>query len=586
MVSIRRALSVVTALGALLALVSSSPALAQSTERVGVQSARDGNTLVVKTASGDVKTIRIAGILAPKLADLRGTPQCGSQQARSYLESLLKGKVVTITPSGSARKGAYQVKLRGGDIGGALIRRGWALPSLSRDAGAAVNRAYSKRAATAFTVKAGIHQACSATQIQALASPRIIGGIDASVPGALPLLKSDTPDPGAAQFCGGTAVGPRWVLTAHHCVAGRAASDIQTADGALNLYSIGAADRIGVISIRPYPAWGSGYGSTVGDIALLEVDRDLSGWIDLVPTGSSSSYVGASTLTFGWGEARGYSPSQLQVAGLPVQYDSTCSNIFAGYYPSHMLCAGYYYGSIATCNGDSGGPLYVETSAGWRVLGVTSFGLVGCPTYGVFADLTNASMNAFIRSEMAKPTASAAPAAPPPPSSSSVIPSSGNPTGGDSVPCPKGMYQQDERSVETDWLYNGKPAIRVVSRIRIFNEPLCAKDLVFILTDKRSGKRVVQLPGSTLGYRKLDGKVFSAPKVSWPPSREFKYASGDPTGADRLNARLVHVAYYLQKPGLPTESEDIELRIVRNLGTGLQADSFGTAADWGLTMAN
>ena len=583
MVSIRRVLSVVTGLGALLTLVSSSPALAQSTERVRVQSARDGSTLLVKTASGEAKTIRLAGILAPKLADLRGTRQCGSQQARSYLQSLLKGKVVTITPIRSAREGAYQVRLGGGDIGGALIRRGWALPSLNRDAGAAVNRAYSARAVIAFEVKAGIHSACSPAQIRTFASPRIIGGLDAQYANAAPLLNSSEPNPYEAQFCTGTPVGKRWVLTAQHCVAGKSPGEIQTADDILNLYSIGPADRIGVVSIRAFPAWATPLGGVVGDVALLEVDRDLDGgWVEMVSaSGSSSQYAGTTGVAYGWGSAGSYFPSSLQVAALPIQFDSSCSSVFTDYSPSYMFCAGYFYGDSAVCNGDSGGPLFVDG----KLLGVSSFGKPGCPTYAVFADLTNPSINAFIRAEMAKPTAAAG-AAGPPAGNPSGVPSSGTPTSGESVPCPKGMYQQDKRTVETDWLYNGRPAIRVVSRIRIFNEPLCAKDLIFILTDKRSGKRVVQLPGSTLGYRKLDGKVFSAPKVSWPRSQEFKYASGDPTGAGRLNARLVHVAYYLQKPGLPTKSADIELRVVRNLGTGLQADSFGTAADWGSTMAN
>ena len=574
-----RVLATTTALIAGSALAWATPALASGTERVRVQDARDGNTLVVRAASGAVKTIGIAGIVTPRITGASRKPQCGSRQARSYLQSLLKGKVVTITPAGDASNDAYQVKLRGSDVGGALVRRGWALPALDGEAGAALYRAYSERAATAFKLKAGIYRACNDEQVKKFASSRIIGGIDAPYANAVPIMSSGQPDPFQATFCTGTPIGQRWVLTARHCVAGKAPGAIQTAFGVLNLYSIGSADRIGVISIRAFPA----FGANVGDIALLEVDRDLPAWTSFASaSGSSENYVGRTATIYGWGRASssGY-PSTLQAAALPVVYDSLCASAYGGYSPSYELCAGYASGVVDSCDGDSGGPLYVGTT----LVGVTKGGTASCNYYGTYSDLSNPSLNAFIRSEMAKPTPSSAAGGGAASSSAPVVPSSGTPRSGDDVPCPRGMYQQDKRSVETDWLYKGKPAVRVVSRIRIFNEPLCAKDIVFILTDKRNGKRLPQLPGSTLGYRQLEGKV-SAPKVSWPPAREFKYASGDPSGAGRRNARLVHVAFYLKKSGRPTTSEDIELRVVRDLGTGLQSDNFGPSVGWAATESN
>jgi hypothetical protein len=108
--------------------------------------------------------------------------------------------------------------------------------------------------------------------------------------------------------------------------------------------------------------------------------------------------------------------------------------------------------------------------------------------------------------------------------------------------------------------------VKVTSRIRIYQDTLaaCRKDLTFILRDARTKKRLAQLPGSTLGYRKLKGKDFSAPVISWPTNREMRFTGGDTTGQNRKNARLVLVSYLKKTRSMPAQ-RNVELVIVRQV---------------------
>mgnify|MGYP005994700061 FL=1 len=414
---------------------------------------------------------------------------------------------------------------------------------------------------------------------------RIYGGFDASTPGAVAILQSGVASAYAARFCGGAAIGSRWVVTAHHCVDDKSAGQIQVASGSTNLAAVGAADRIGVVSIRLYGASPNGTGQRVGDVAVLELSRDVGYYWAMVPPGSSDSYVGFDTLTYGWGQRWNGDAGAwaLQTTSVPIQSDYWCyyDTYPAAFYSSSMLCAGYATIPSGPCSGDSGGPLFVKSGT-WQLLGITSWGPAPCgaPGANVFADLTDPALNAFIRAQMASPTVASAPA----PSAPAAAPASG-----DAVPCPKQIYQQDARTVALQRV-KGRPVVKVMTRLRIFEQPTvgeefnCKRKLTFILIDKRDGSRIAQLPGSTLGYRKLSGKTFSAPVISWPTAEEFRFASGDFAGADRFNARLVLASYLPRTSSTPTRPEDIELRVVRKLASGHQADVVGADVDWSWTV--
>ncbi len=351
---------------------------------------------------------------------------------------------------------------------------------------------------------------------------------------------------------------------------------------------------------------------------------------------------------------------QTASSGIPILQDAGCSAYGATFEPASMVCAGGYPvtpvgAADDSCKGDSGGPL-AAVLAGRRVLaGVTSWGLTPCgnPSFpGVYARVPAA--RDWICDTVTSPTSITATAGA---ASASVVwtpdtttcpwrdpqvevvtePGGARATaalsaGGATVtgltagttytltahvvssagaappvatttvtivapvPCTITFYQQDARTWRTQDAPGGTAAVRVVSRVRIYDDPetACRTNLTLIFRDKRTGNRLPQLAGSTLGYRTLAGKDFSAPVVTWPTATEIKYAGSDPTGLDRRDARLVLVSYLRKTSSMPAQS-DVELLLVRRIPVDptravaignpafAQKNAFGIAARWAVT---
>jgi len=217
-------------------------------------------------------------------------------------------------------------------------------------------------------------------------TPRIIGGTNTDpndYPWATALLFADITTNGFdAQFCGGTLIASRWVLTAAHCVDDlSSASEIEVAIGINNLNNINDTDRKTINNIFVHPAYDTV--SLDNDIALLELATPSNNAVLAIADNNLTDNIAIGELMtiIGWGatsplpQTPGY-PNLLQETQIPRFDFGDCNTIYNSTLTSNMICAGFAAGEKDTCQGDSGGPiLYFNTSDNtYYQTGVTSFG--------------------------------------------------------------------------------------------------------------------------------------------------------------------------------------------------------------------
>jgi secreted trypsin-like serine protease len=240
------------------------------------------------------------------------------------------------------------------------------------------------------------------TALLAAAPPAaaIVGGAPAPAgrwPWMVALLKTHAPNAFVGQFCGGTVIAPRRVLTAAHCIEDTSAKRILVLVGRERLTAHGGR-RIAVTHIHEFPAWAHDKAPGL-DAAVLTLAADAGvAPVTLARPGQDAAWAGGTAAwTLGWGRLNGasspggssYYADRLRELALPIAGDDACEGVYGGgngdlvYRPEWSVCAGAADGHTGTCYGDSGGPLVVGSDGAWLQVGVLT-GADDCAPLGYY----------------------------------------------------------------------------------------------------------------------------------------------------------------------------------------------------------
>ncbi|MFF7970876.1 trypsin-like serine protease [Streptomyces sp. NPDC007905] len=232
----------------------------------------------------------------------------------------------------------------------------------------------------------------------ATAAPQPIVGGTTTTTTAYPFVMQIT-DASGSQFCGGTLVAAKKVVTAAHCVVGETTGSVRVVGGRTYLNGTnGTVSKVSKIWVDPdYTDATSG-----DDVAVLTLSTSMpytaASYVSSSQTGLYAPGTTARILGWGTTSENGSSSNQLRTATVPVVSDSSCKSSYgSGFVQTDMVCAGYTSGGVDTCQGDSGGPLLI----GGVLAGITSWG-EGCAEAGypgvytrltTFSNLVTAQVN-------------------------------------------------------------------------------------------------------------------------------------------------------------------------------------------------
>uniref|UniRef100_A0A8C0VFR3 Transmembrane serine protease 4 n=1 Tax=Cyanistes caeruleus TaxID=156563 RepID=A0A8C0VFR3_CYACU len=206
---------------------------------------------------------------------------------------------------------------------------------------------------------------------QSVRTPRVLGGSPAAIeawPWQVSLQYRKE------HICGGSIIGPGWVLTAAHCFNWRVKAGSDLLSGTATI----AVEKVFLAEVTPASPKDN-------DIALVKLRSPVHDSGDTkpicLPYFDEELVPGTPLWVIGWGytEEHGKLSERLQQAEVELIDEQSCNlAAYHGDVTDRMLCAGLPQGGVDTCQGDSGGPL-LYSGGHWQVVGIVSWGQ-GCGT--------------------------------------------------------------------------------------------------------------------------------------------------------------------------------------------------------------
>lgn len=104
---------------------------------------------------------------------------------------------------------------------------------------------------------------------------------------------------------------------------------------------------------------------------------------------------GTTTIVTGWGKANvthNHFSASLNFVEVPLVDHSLCREMMSGDVTENMLCAGVLGKIQDACEGDSGGPMMVKYRETWFLIGLVSWGELGCghkDKLGIYTKVSN-----------------------------------------------------------------------------------------------------------------------------------------------------------------------------------------------------
>jgi len=296
--------------------------------------------------------------------------------------------------------------------------------------------------------------AAAIAQDSGTVQPRVVGGSTASTSTypwqAAVVFSSDSPyqnkNPHQRQFCGGSLITSRIVITAAHCVydldpdcnsnlstqnmclpndpGGDGTetldpNDVKVILGQDTLSTAPASSELAVQAVKYQSGYNpnyQGHGVPRDDVAYLVLAAPGSTQTQIKIAGADEAALwdpGSFVEISGWGATTQCSTScgstvdTLRAATVQMIADSSCVSPLAygtDFDSGTMVCAGYMSGGVDTCAGDSGGPLQAPLDGGgYRLVGITSWG-DGCAQPGlpgVYTRVAGSTMSSAIQSDVA-----------------------------------------------------------------------------------------------------------------------------------------------------------------------------------------